>query len=374
MEKTVLLNRDNQTKEKSKSNNKSSMCVFIGKSRPFFPQDTGKLLLQELKKQGFNVNGVFLYPEDPLKNWAKEFFTVYVVPEFLRGSFIQMRKDLREYGPSPRFQKWLGWFQHQQFTQGLVFFAGWIPPDIFNMFTPGMINYHPGPLPELPGYEPETMAVLLGLDHFYGTMHIVDEIFDNGELLWYSPSIRVFSHDGPVSILYKTTYKACKSLPKALHLFFSNKLTKPKLQGRSVVVYASRKACRGFSVIDWQRDGIETILRKNRAFNEQEISLNLLCNAPDGITQVKDARSAESILVRMFIKKLRNVNISKALPGSQIGIYYGPGKFYSSPVFKTLTGNVLLLCAEKIESDLVTQARRLRHSKSSIPRQLEKIL
>jgi folate-dependent phosphoribosylglycinamide formyltransferase PurN len=355
------------------SDRKPSMCVFIGKSRPFLPHDTGKVLLQELSKQGFTLEGVFFYPNDPLREWAKDHFPVYLVPKFLRGSYGLMAKNLREQGPDEKFQQWLTWFNNRQFTQGLVFFAGWIPPHIFSIFPQGMINYHPGPLPELPGYEPETMAVLLGLDRFHGTMHVVDEIFDNGELLWYSPSIKIKPTDGPVSILYKTTIKACKTMPQALDLFYRGSLTKPKLSGRSVVVYASRKACRNFSVIDWQRDGLETILRKNRAFNEQEISLDLLCHAFGAITTVKDAVSAENIFRKLFIKRMKLGN-KKPLPGSQIGVYNGPGRFKGSPVFKTLTGNILLLCESRDESVLVKHARRVRLYQSKPAQQLEKIL
>ena len=356
------------------SSRRPSMCVFIGKSRPFLPNDTGKVLLQELTKQGFSIEGVFFYPNDPLKEWAKDNYPVYLVPNFLRGSFGQMSKYLRENGPDPQFQTWLTWFTNKQFTQGFVFFAGWIPPHIFTSFPHGMVNYHPGPLPELPGYEPETMAVLLGLDRFYGTMHVVDEIFDNGELLWYSPSIPIKPSDGPVSILYRTTIKACTTIPKALDSFYRGVLSKPKVSGRSVVVYASRKACRNFSVIDWQRDGVETILRKNRAFNEQEISLNLLCHAFGSITTVMDAVSADNILRKLFIKKIKQFGYKKPLPGSQIGVYQGPGRFKGAPVFKTLTGNIMLLCEPQDQSVLVKHAKRARLYHSKPAQQLEKIL
>ena len=351
---------------------KRKLAVFIGKSRPFSPQDTGYLLIEYLSKAGFNIAGVFLYEEDPLLEMASDEYPCFTLPPFLAASFSKMKRELKDGNIPDDFAKWLTWFKEQSYEEGLVFYSNWIPPHIFNLFPRGMYNYHPGPLPELPGYEPETMAVLLGIDVFYGTLHTVNEKFDDGEIVWYSPAIKVKKTDGPVRVLYHTTRKAIEVLPAALEATFNGTIKKPEIAGRSRVVYASRKACRAFAVIDWQRDGNATILRKNRAFNEQEISLFLMANITGEIHVVLDAVNGNSLFRRLFTFRGR---LPKAkFPGIIYGTYLGPGRFYRCPVIRTLTGRIIIKMLPTQESANIARIKSVRQSRTKVPAQLEKTI
>jgi len=352
------------------NSNPSGLAVFIGKSRPYSPRDTGKVLLSNLARRNHAVTGVFLYPGDPLFEWAHVRFPTYFVHPFLTMSFYTMKNAYRTNAVPEDFLQWIDWFSGQSYERGLSFFSGWIPPSVFELFEGKIVNFHPGPLPELPGYEPETMAVLLGLDIFYGTLHVVEEKFDSGEILWHSPPIKIGAYDGPVRILYKTTIRAVRGLPRIIKRWSKGTLPQFSTEGRSQVLYASSKACRRFAVLDWEQDGVESILRKNRAFNEQEISLDLLVHVFGEIFVVEDAKSPSSTSARLFVSFKKNTNTS--IVGEKVGTFRGLGIFRGAPVFTALNGYVVLLLRNPSIS-LAARTKRLGINLRNQPSQLEKI-
>lgn len=304
---------------------------------------------------GFEIVGVFFYPGDEYYEISGAKYPSFLLPRSLRGSFASLRRSFSGEEPAS-FVAWARWFDTLNIELGLVFYASWIPPQLFRRVPMGMVNYHPGPLPELPGYEPETMAVLLGLERYYGTLHRVDELFDHGEILWYSPAVQVSPQTGPAELLYLTTAAAVRKIPQVLKLMLAGKLQVPEPKDRSTIVYASKKACQSFAVIDWQRDAADTIIRKNLAFNEQEISLRLLALYEGVVHVVLGVWKRPRGFMRIFLNYSRDPK--PQLPGDQIGRYWGPGPYRGCPIVATLSYPIILKLLPRKESALLQRAKQ----------------
>jgi len=74
----------------------------------------------------------------------------------------------------------------QSCNLGVIAGARELNPDIISLFDHGIINYHPGKLPETAGLNALEWSVLLGLPP-YVTAHLINDRLDEGSLLLELP-------------------------------------------------------------------------------------------------------------------------------------------------------------------------------------------
>ncbi len=191
---------------------KRKICLFIGSYRPVVSRrDSGEELIKALLPQGLNLTTVYLRPDDPLRKKKYKNCAIKTIPQIMRQPRKHIVKSFKENEFTADWKSWMDDFRLENYDLGIVYFGSWIPPELFNTPKYGFINFHPGPLPSLRGFEAETWAILSDMRYFYGTVHRVSENYDEGEIIWRTQKVRIRQKETPTSILQRVCYAGIKN-------------------------------------------------------------------------------------------------------------------------------------------------------------------
>ena len=303
---------------------KEKICLFIGSHRPASGRrDSGEDLIRALLHQDLNLSAVYVRPDDPLRKKRYKNCTIQSIPKLMRQPRKQILQSFQEKEFFDDWTPWLDAFLSEKYSLGLVYFGSWIPPELFRAPDLGFINFHPGPLPALRGFEAETWAILTDMRCFYGTVHKVSMEYDEGEIIWRTPLIRIRSKETPELLLQRTCYAGInhiQDLVRRLHagdmISYPQKITDG--------ISASVKLVSSRARVNWSEDSLAVLDRKNRAFNGQYISVpfTLEHNGEDRI--IRD------------IYPLHGEQ--KGGLGEFLGIYQKRGEFEGREMFQALDG------------------------------------
>jgi methionyl-tRNA formyltransferase len=253
------------------------------------------------------------------------------LPAALCRPLPEMRRRLTDdaWRKNPRLRRWLRALEDAAPDLGFVYCGGWLPPRVFSLPSLGFVNFHPGPLPRLPGYFPEMFLALWGERRARGTLHRVSDEFDKGRILAYTPPVSLPRLATPKEIGARMTLAAAAALPGWLDRLAAGSLA-PARRDRAKVFRASLVAVNQESAIDWESDDNARIERKARCF----------CAAPWDICQPLHARVAAGL------RQVRDAETHggdfPGAPGETLGVYRGEGVFRGGPAIRTRDGLAIL--------------------------------
>jgi methionyl-tRNA formyltransferase len=306
---------------------KEKICVFIGSHRPEGKRDSGEDLVRALLNRGLNVTSVYVSPSDKLIKKRIGRCEFRPIPRLLRQPRKRILQGFLDEEMGPEWNRWLAEFTAEQYTLGVVYFGSWLPPELFRTPVLGFINFHPGPLPALRGFEAETWAILRDMKYFYGTVHRVSIEYDGGEIIWKTPRVRIRSRETPESLLKRTCYAGINHIQELVSLMHNDRLP-GKPQDIMDGINASVRLMRRYGPIDWSSDSLGVLDRKNRAFNGQYISVDFSVQ-----------HGGQSRIIRDI--KLIPGRFTGGL-GKLVGYYRKHGPFYHQPIYQALDGQVIL--------------------------------
>lgn len=245
------------------------VAPLIGGCRPGLDEDLGERFLHGLTGMPVSIACVLVHPEDRLIPVARALgLEVLPLPGMLCGPRARIRSSLADPECQQRLEDWLTRFRAHAPDVGLVFYGWWVPPALYQVPRCGMINFHPAPLPQHRGFEPDTAAVLYGLPSTHGTFHRIAHDFDTGDVVWETESVPLTRWETPPSVLDKVTRTAISELEALFQAIRRGQLAvRPQPVDEAGEVNLHQLAPE--SVIDWSEDDHATIDRRNRAFNGQ---------------------------------------------------------------------------------------------------------
>jgi hypothetical protein len=147
----------------------------------------------------------------------------------------------------------------------LSFYSPWIPAMLANVPAWYFINFHPGILPRLRGYEPDTWAILLGFKESGGCLHQVVDGYDEGPIGWQSSAVVISDDDTSASLLCNVTRRFIDEMRHWLPLAAGGGMAfvpQPPCGGRPL----SAAALDEQRHIDFAVDSHQALMRKARAF------------------------------------------------------------------------------------------------------------
>ena len=252
---------------------REKICLFIGSHRPSTgKRDSGDDLIRALLNQDMNLTTVYIGPDDPIRKKKYKNCEIQYIPKLMRQP---KKRILQSFQDKEFFDDWNAWldaFTREKYSLGVVYFGSWIPPELFQTPVLGFVNFHPGPLPTLRGFEAETWAILTDMRYFYGTVHRVSMEYDEGEIIWRTPKIRIRKRETPASLLQRACYAGINHIQSLVHQLHTGNLVSHH-QKVSDGILASVKLVSSRAKVNWTEDSLAILDRKNRAFNGQYISI-----------------------------------------------------------------------------------------------------
>ena len=319
-----------------KKNTAIKIIIYLGESRSFDNEDYGLKLILELEKNGFNVAAVILKESDPINqklyDLSDKKIKKFILPDVLTLKKPEMKEMLKQKEISEEVNKWIEEIKKQDIDLGIIFFGYWLPPELYNAVKIGFINYHPGPLPYLKGMEPDTFIILEGWRKVWGAVHKVVPNFDEGDLITKTKIFKVSKYSTPVEVLLKLTALGVNTIVKAVKNILNNKPTYKFINGTAATLARAKKE----SYIQWDKDNIEMINRKLRAFCGQDIKVRLKAFFNSKLYYIFDLET----------HKTNDKNIRKFKDGEFMGLYNREGKYYLKPIIKAIDGVVVLFAYE----------------------------
>lgn len=245
------------------------VAPLIGADRPGLEEDLGERFLYELLATRVSIACLLVHPDDRLIGLARGLgLDVLALP----AELCTTRERILEALACPQFRRrlevWLERFRALDPDLGFVFYGWWVPPELYRVPVYRMINFHPAPLPQSRGFEPDTAAVLRGAPSTCGTIHVVESGLDTGDILWQTDALELTPWETPPSVLQKVTRSALGELDRFFEAAEEGRI-RPRQQDSAHA--GSVDLCRLVpeSEIDWLADNHAAIDRRNRAFNGQ---------------------------------------------------------------------------------------------------------
>lgn len=147
----------------------------------------------------------------------------------------------------------------------LSFYSPWIPEAVATIPAWYFVNFHPGILPQLRGYEPDTWAILLGLRESLGCLHLVVDGYDEGAIGWQSTAVRIAEDDTSASVLCSVTRRFIDEMRHWLPLASSGSMPFVA-QAPSSGDVLTAALLNDQRHVDFTTDSHDTFMRKSRAF------------------------------------------------------------------------------------------------------------
>lgn len=312
------------------------VVLYIGRFRAQMHPDIGGVLIRSILASRHTIVGVITLPGDPLLGEiARRGIPSFPLLPELDLPSASVKRVLRDDAAfCRRLTRWLRRIAAVRPEVGVVFGGGWVPPPLSQLPTHGFINYHPGPLPELRGFESDTFAVLEGRRQVWGTVHVVSDGYDEGRILGRSARVRLQRYTTPVVVLHALIQRGVRPIVKALDGLCDGRVV-PEPQNASCATIASRARARRESLIRWEEDDSRALLRRLLAFCGQDIPIRLKAEVEGTLYCVRDLE----IYRGRFPGR----------PGDLIGRYRGQNPWRGRPIVRTTDGAVVLELGKRVE-------------------------
>jgi methionyl-tRNA formyltransferase len=248
---------------------KKSLILFLGNYRPLVPKDQAKDIITNIQKSPYVLKKVYVYTDDPLLNEQIDGVKVVSLPRFMANPAKKIKEEISNPKNAQAWQKLLEEIKSFDLDLGLVVYTYWMPPELFEIPKQGFVNFHPGPLPMIRGFEPETAGILLGLQNFSGTYHKISAEFDLGDLYEASPEVTIEANTTAYGLYVKVTQIMADTVHRFLNRMSSDKI-KPIPQKASEGFMTNMTYIKDQANIYFNYDTSNLLDRKNRAINGQD--------------------------------------------------------------------------------------------------------
>jgi methionyl-tRNA formyltransferase len=304
------------------------VLLYIGRFRPESQHDYGTELVERVHRSRHTIAGIVTSSNDPLAvRVRRSGIPVISLLPMLDQPLSVIRASLRNKTCRKKLAAWLSMLSSLRSDLGVIFYGSWLPPELFGLPSRGFINYHPAPLPELRGVEPDTFAVLEGRRKMWGTVHQISNGYDEGNIVCRTRELSLTRHMTPVVVWDILTKAGIDAILQALDSMHNN-TAKFESQTRKPGMDASRKRAHKESVICWSSDTSDLLHRRLLAFCGQDIRIRLKADIEGKRYCVRD----------LEIHRGR----FSGMPGQVIGRYQGKGRYFGQPVVRTKDGIAVL--------------------------------
>ncbi len=321
--------------KKSSKKNSLRVVAYLGLDRPNRRIDYGELLVNRLIESRHTISGLVIHPSDRLADLARKYSIPYIsTPLELLQPADKIKSALADNRQFIEFYNiWLEHIRSFEADIGVTMWAHWIPKELFSIPPSGFINYHPAPLPQMRGMEPDTFAILEGRREIFGTVHKVNHAFDCGDILTWTKHIKIHRYDTPVSVLENLNREGISTIIHTLNAF-ANGTVHEVPQCDAEGTRTTRDMARRESFINWESDTVDVVDRKLRAFCGQDIGIRLKTVYREVIRDVVDLEGYHGNF--------------RGTPGEVLGLYNGRGFFKGQPVIRLTDGVVVLRLGKEI--------------------------
>ena len=309
------------------------ILLYIGQYRfPLSPHDVGAVILEGLLASGHEICALCLAENDPLSAIAKEnHIPVHFLPAELDAPVDRMRQIFSTTKPLPlHLTEWINTLKQYDAEWGLVYCGGWVPPQLRILPSKGFLNLHPGPLPQLTGYDPEKFLILQEAPYGQSTIHYLADKFDTGRILSLSRPVRIPLHTTVPELSYLLSSAGIEKLVELLN-DMGEDVPEGFMQNEMQRGYAKRAIGYRACCLDLARETVSSIERKRRVFNSLADGMCLRMALRDG-NGFRTIRYAEPLSGSF-----------PGRPGERIGICRKPGfRLDLADVYRLVDGVVIL--------------------------------
>ena len=314
------------------------IALYIGRFRfPLKPSDIGVECFKTIRNSKHEIVALLVESGDPLASLGTQCgLDVITLPPELHAPVAEMR----QYFSSPPFtenvERFLERLHDADPDIGVVYCGGWIPPAMRVTVPLGFINLHPGPLPELSGFDPEKFMILNDDPASYGTVHRTADLFDTGNILAFTERVPLSPHITTPELATLISRVGFRTVLEVLDRATDPKSLLGTPQDESRRGYATRKQGYIESVIRWNEDSHRKLDSRLRAFNSLDDGMPLKLFQDGKYVIVYDLETHGGDF--------------PGRPGDQIGRYAGEGDFHDAPIFRTIEGAAVLQVGPVIDS------------------------
>jgi methionyl-tRNA formyltransferase len=328
------------------ASNGLNLLLYIGRFRPATKPDFSKILVDRIHRSRNRIAGIVVSEGDSLtKTFRRMGIPVFSLPQTLDRPKSKIRAVLRDNRlERKRFHAWLSRLAELKPDLGLVFYGGWLPSALVRVPKWGFVNYHPAPLPELRGVEPDTFCVLEGRKEIWGTVHTVSEGYDEGLIIGRTAKMRLTRYTTPVVIWHGLTELGIRAVLVALDRIRTRRVGF-EVQDHSRATDAGRARAHRESLIRWSTDDLDMIRRRRLTYCGQDIRIRLKADVEGRRYCVRD----------LEIHRGRFVG----RPGDKLGCYRGKGRFCGQPIVRARDGVVVLELGTEITAKSPSPAEPL---------------
>lgn len=303
-------------------------------------RDYSREMLGEIASSGHRVCAVLLRRGDRLAYAARELGldVLHLPPQLCRP--IRESKALfhsPEWNADSRLAGWFDRFASLRPDLGLIYAGGWLPRQLFEIPAHGFVNFHPGPLPELPGYLPEFFLAFRRNVRPFGTLHHVDECIDSGRVVAHTPRLRLPAFVTPRDVGIEMQRFCPPLLKQYMDDLAAGRTRCPPERAAGVAFKAGIAAAAAESRIDWERDSHRKIEIRQRCF---------CCSPHEVLPPLHALLDGE---IREVLAVETHLGEYPGPPGRRIGVYGGTAPFDGAPVIRTLEGAAVAVPGRKYE-------------------------
>jgi len=300
------------------------LLLVVGTCCPEWRIDYRKQLLQRLLNSSHQIVTLIVAAGDPLAAVAEQqrIPVQFLLPE-LNQSQRLVRAALADAAFQVRLSAWLQPLRQRAPALGICFYGNWLPPALFELPSRGFLNFHPGPLPELRGMEPDTFAILEGRTSTHGTVHLVTENFDEGAIVAITPELPLTHCITPPQVFRALTEMGVTTILDAITAIATDSAVYQP-QDLTRATEATRQRARLEAYLNFEQDDAAMIDRRRRAFLSQDIGIRLKASIKQQVYEVLDVETWQG----EFGGK----------PGELRGDYRGTGWFAGAPLLRIPDG------------------------------------
>jgi methionyl-tRNA formyltransferase len=305
------------------------ILLYAGRFRPKVTPDFAHKLLDGIIAGGHRIVGAIVSQKDPISRRLRRLgVPILGLPQSIDQPLARIKALLRENRAERcRLAAWMDRIASLEPDIGVIFYGSWLPPALFSIPRHGFLNFHPAPLPELRGVEPDTFAILEGRSEVWGTVHLVSEGYDEGPIVERTAKMRLTRYTTPVVVWHKLTDLGITALIRTLHKTHRGTVSQEQQDHRQATD-ASRDRARMESVIRWKTDGLEMIHRRLLAYSGQDIRIRLKAPVGGNLYCIRDLELHRGDY--------------PGRPGDVLGDYSGTGRFHGQPMVRARGGVAVL--------------------------------
>jgi methionyl-tRNA formyltransferase len=321
------------------------LLLVVGPYCPIGRVNYRKRLLCRLINSGHQVVLLIAAVNDPLSETATQYQVPvhYFLPELNQSQrFTQI--SLSNSDAQAQLSAWLDVVRRAAPDLGICFYGNWLPPSLFQLPKHGFLNFHPGPLPELCGMEPDTFAILDGRQTTHGTVHVLTEQFDRGALVAVTPELTLKPDMLPIDVDRALAQMSIPTVLKAIAAIATGTVIY-RQQDSTRTTCATRQRARSLSYLNFHTDDSAVIDRKRRAFLSQNIGIRLKAQIQNRCYEVRDLETWAGDF--------------SGTAGDFLGFYQGEGYFSGGIIIRSRDGVTVLRlghCFAAGETDAAARA------------------